>query len=112
MLRVEMHDSVNASIIRVEGRLTKETADHLRTLGTRCNTETRLVVDLTELMFVDAVGEDVLSFFKRLGAEFVAETSYPLDVCERLHLPLARKHLSRRSNGHGHRGDAIPVGDE
>lgn len=112
MLRVEMHNSVNASIVHVEGRLTKETADHLRTLATRCGTETRLVVDLTDLMFVDAVGEHVLSFFKRLGAEFVAETSYSLDVCERLRLPLARKRLSRRSNGHGHRGDAIPVGDD
>ena len=105
MLRVEIHDSVNVSSIRVEGRLTKESADHLRTLATRCSAETRLVIDLTELLFVDAVGEDALSFFKRLGAEFVAETSYSLDVCERLHLPLARKRLSRRSNGHGHLAD-------
>lgn len=112
MLRVEVHDSVNASIFRVEGRLTTETADHLRTLATRCNGGTRLVVDLTELMFADTVGEDVLSFFKRLGAEFLAETSYSLDVCERLHLPLARKRLSPRSNGDGHHGDANPAGDE
>ncbi len=105
MLRVEIHDSVNASSISVEGRLTKETADDLRTLATRCNADTRLVVDLTELLFIDAVGEDVLSLLKRLGAEFVAETSYSLDVCERLHLPLACKRLSHRSNGQGHRAD-------
>jgi hypothetical protein len=33
----------------------------------------------------------VLLFLKRLGAEFIAETSYALDVCERLDLPLADK---------------------
>jgi hypothetical protein len=93
MLRAEVHDSANTSIVRVEGRLTKDTAELLRTLATRCKTGTQLVVNLTELMFVDAIGEDVLSFFKRLGAEFVAETSYSLDVCERLSLPLARKGL-------------------
>jgi len=104
MLRVEVHDSANVSSIRVEGRLTKENSEHLRMLATRGNAETKLVVDLTDLLFVDAEGEDVLSWFKRLGAEFVAETSYSLDVCERLHLPLARKRLSR-SNGQGHRAD-------
>ena len=39
-------------------------------------------------MFIDAIGEEVLLFVKRLGAQFVAETSYSRDVCERLQLPL------------------------
>ena len=46
-----------------------------------------LVVDLTEVMYIDGIGEDVLLLFKRLGAQFVAETSYSRDVCERLRLP-------------------------
>ena len=96
MLRVEMHDSSNAFIIRLEGRFTGEGAEHVRTLVTRCHTEMRLVVDLTEVTFVDAVGEEVLSFLKRVEAEFVADTAYTFDVCERLHLPLARKRLSMK----------------
>jgi hypothetical protein len=44
-------------------------------------------------------------FLKRLGAEFIAETSYALDVCERLDLPLAheasQKRISGGSNGNG-----------
>lgn len=49
-----------------------------------------LVVDLTEVTFVDSVGEQVLLFFGQFGAEFVAETSYSLDICERLHLRLVQ----------------------
>ena len=56
------------------------------------------------LLFIDNVEEEVLVFLKRLGAEFIAETSYALDVCERLDLPLAheasQKHISGGSNGH------------
>lgn len=90
MLRVEMHDSINALIFRLEGRFTGEGAEHVRTLVTRCRIVMRLVVDLTEVTFIDAVGEGVLSFFGGLGAEFIAPTSYSLDVCERLSLRLAR----------------------
>ena len=111
MLLVEMHDSSNAFIIRLEGRFTREGAEHVRTLVTRCHTEMRLVVDLTEVTFVDAVGEEVLSFLRRLGAEFVADTAYTLDVCERLHLPLARKRPSKTQVSRGAGGQehhAIP----
>src|SRR5271166_5135069 len=104
MLRVGTEESVDALIFRLEGRFTGEGAEQVRTLVTRCNNEMRLVVDLTEVLFIDALGEGVLSFLKRLGAQFVAETSYSRDVCERLHLPLVGKdkstnHLLGGSNG-------------
>jgi anti-anti-sigma regulatory factor len=40
----------------------------------------KLVVDLTDVTFIDSVGEETLSFFCRFGGQFVAETSYSLDV--------------------------------
>lgn len=49
-----------------------------------------LVVDITDVTFIDAVGEEVLSFFGGLGAEFVAETSYSLNISERLRLCLVK----------------------
>jgi anti-anti-sigma regulatory factor len=88
MLRVETQESVDALIFRLEGRFTGEGAEDVRTLVTRCDNEMKLVIDLTEVLFIDALGEGVLSFLKRLGAQFVAETSYSRDVCERLQLPL------------------------
>ena len=90
MLRIEIQGSPDTSILKLEGRLTCDDAEHTRTVVTRCLQGTRLVVDLTEVTFIDSVGEEVLSFFGRFGAEFVVETSYALDVCERLHLRLAR----------------------
>jgi hypothetical protein len=92
MLRVETQDSANALIVSLEGRFTGDGAEEVRMLVTCGNTEKGLVVDLTEVTFVDSVGEATLSFFGRLGAKFVAEDAYTLDVCERLHLPLVRNH--------------------
>ena len=90
MLRVKMQELLDVLTFRLEGRFTGAEAEHVRTLVTRCESEMQLVFDLTEVMFIDAVGEEVLSLFKRLGAKFIAETSYSLDVCERLCLPLVR----------------------
>lgn len=88
MLRVEIHDSPNILSVKLEGRFTGDDAENTRTLLTRCR-DTKLVVDLTEVTFIDSVGEEVLSSLGRFRVEFVAQTSYTLDVCERLHLRLA-----------------------
>jgi hypothetical protein len=106
MLRVETKELNGTLICRLEGRFTGEGAEQVRTLVTRCNSKLELVVDLTEIMFVDAIGEVVLSFVKKLGAQFVAETSYSRDICERLNLPLLREqkwnpHPSSNLDGYG-----------
>jgi hypothetical protein len=90
MLRVEIQDSSDTLILKLEGKLTRDDAEHTRMLVKHCLDGARLVVDLTEVTFIDSVGEEVLSFFGRFGAEFVAQTSYTLNACERLHLHLAR----------------------
>ena len=110
MLRVITIQTVDILTIKLEGRLTgEERAEQVRTLVTRSNTEMRLVVDITELMFVDALGEEVLSFLKRLGAQFLAQTAYSLDVCERLHLPLVPKQGSGTLSA-GPNGNSRPLG--
>jgi hypothetical protein len=83
--------------LRLEGRFTGEYAEQTRMLTTRCRNGTRFVVDLTDVEFIDAVGEDVLSFFGRFGAELIAPTSYTLDVCERLNLPVVPARNSREN---------------
>ncbi|MGP0020171.1 MAG: STAS domain-containing protein [Candidatus Sulfotelmatobacter sp.] len=94
MLRVQTEELEGALICRLEGRFTGKGAEEVRTLVTRCDSKLELVVDLTDVMFIDAIGEEVLLFVKRLGAQFVAETSYSRDVCERLQLPFIGKHKS------------------
>jgi anti-anti-sigma regulatory factor len=90
MLRVGTQQIDGALVCRLEGRFTGDGAEHVRLLVTRCDSKLELVVDLTEVLFIDAVGEDVLSFIKKLGGEFIAETSYARDICERLQLPVLR----------------------
>ena len=90
MLRIEIQGSPDTLILKLEGKLMSHDAEHARTLVKHCQQGMRLLVDLTEVTFIDSDGEAVLSFFGRFGAEFVAQTSYALDVCERLQLRLAR----------------------
>jgi hypothetical protein len=90
MLRAELQDSEKGLMVRLEGRFAADDAEHVRMLVTRRNIEGQLVVDLTQVTFIDYVGEATLSFLSRLGAKFVAADAYVLDVCKRLYLPLAR----------------------
>lgn len=89
MLRVEIRDSADTLILELEGRFTGDDAEQTHMLAARCAAHGKLVVDLTEVEFIDAAGEDVLSSLGQLGAEFVAPNSYALDVCERLNLRVA-----------------------
>lgn len=91
MLRVEMEEVDGALIYRLEGRFIGEGAEQIRTLVIRRESKAQLVVDLTEILFIDAVGEEVLLLVRKLGAQFIAETAYSRDICERLNLPLLRK---------------------
>ena len=93
MLRVEYQDVGNTVTMRVEGRFVGAFAKDARELVTRCRISMPLVVNLSEVTFVDAVGEEVLSWLARIGGEFVAENCYPRHVCERLHLPMVRKRV-------------------
>ena len=91
-----------------KAEFTGEGAEEVRRLVTRCDSKLQLIVDLTDVMFIDCVGEEVLLFVNRLGAQFVAETSYSRDVCERLQLRFKGKLDSNlqtpvNSNGNGHR---------
>lgn len=89
MLRVEIQDSADGLNVKLEGRFTGEDAEHTRILLTRSSKFEGMLVDLTDIEFIDSVGEDTLSFFGRSGAKFIAPTSYTLDVCERLQLRVA-----------------------
>jgi anti-anti-sigma regulatory factor len=93
MLRVEFQDVGNTVTMQLEGRFVGAFAEDTRDLVTRCKIPPRLVVNLSEVTFVDAVGEEVLLWLARIGGEFVAENCYPLHVCERLHLPIMQKRI-------------------
>jgi hypothetical protein len=95
MLRVEMHDCVNAFIIRIDGPFTGECAGQLRTLVALCNTPMRLLIDLTEVTAIDSAGEAVLFWLGNVGYQFIAQSPYAADVCRRLDLNQVRKTSAR-----------------
>jgi len=92
MLRAEYHDSEKGVMIRLEGLLVAEFAEAVKqSVLLRGNVKRGLVTDLTEVFFIDALGEDVLTWLKGIGSTFLADTSYSLHLCDRLQLPLAPK---------------------
>lgn len=94
MLRVELHESAGTTTLRMEGRFVGEFAENARELLAR-QIPTRLVIDLSEVTFVDEFGEHVLSWMKQVGSRFIADNAYSADVCERLGLPIALSKKSR-----------------
>lgn len=112
MFRAQIQDCSNGLTLKLAGRFTGDDAENSRVLIMRFRDGMRFVLDLTDVTFIDSIGEEVLSFFGRFGAEFVAPTSYTLDVCERLHLCLVRdgapdKNTSSASRTNGRRPRAL-----
>jgi hypothetical protein len=98
MLRVQVHQVEGSLTLRLEGRLVGDWAEQARSLVTKSPIPAQLVVDLTEVSYADSLGEQVLSWFRSIGASFVADSCYALDVCERLQLPLQRGMSSSLAN--------------
>lgn len=97
MLRVEFnHDENGTLIVRLQGRLVGPYAEDARIALERNLTRPSILVDLSEVTFVDSFGEQILVWLGRLGASFVAGNLYAFDVCERLQL-----RSSTKRNGFG-----------
>ena len=89
MLRIEVNEEKDFLVMRLYGRLTGEYDEQIRMLLAGCHPKTALLVDLTELTYVDSAGEEVLSSLAQLAGGFLAENAYAKHLCERLKLPLA-----------------------
>ena len=89
MLRVDFEELPNNVMMRIEGRLVEKFAEDVRAAVAHLKISSRLRVDLSGMTFVDDAGEEVLSWLKRIGSKFMAETAYAHHVCERLELPMA-----------------------
>jgi hypothetical protein len=77
MLRVEFQDVGNTVTMRLEGRFVGPFAKDTRDLLTRSKIPLRLVVNLSEVTFVDAVGEEMLSWLARRGGNLLQRTAIP-----------------------------------
>jgi hypothetical protein len=65
-------------------------AEEVRHQVLHCGDPHRLAVDLSEVTFIENSGEEVLSWLGNIGARFISDGFYCLDICERLHLPISK----------------------
>jgi hypothetical protein len=91
LLRVEFQDVGETLTMRLQGRFVGPFAKDARDLVTHTKIPPQLVVNLSEVTFVDATGEEMLLWLARIGGRFIADNCYPFHVCQRLHLPMAKR---------------------
>jgi len=99
MFRAEIHQLIYGVLLKMEGRLAGQWAEEARSLFTKGSVPKRLIVDLSEVSYVDSAGEEVLNWFHSIGAEFTAKSIYAASICERLGLPLKRKLIGSSPEG-------------
>jgi hypothetical protein len=96
MFRAQITELANGPTLKMEGSLVGPWAEEAKALITNGPVPKGLIVDLTDVGYVDSVGERVLIWLASVGASFLAAAVYAASVCERLQLPLHRNtHLSR-----------------
>lgn len=88
MFRAEIRWLAHGPVLKMEGRLVADWAEQARSLVTGEIIPKSLVVDLTELSYIDRAGEQVLKWLASLGAKFLAGNVYTHGICESLSLPL------------------------
>ena len=92
MLRVEFsHNENGALIVRLCGRMVGPYAEDARNALAHLQLPPSILVDLSQLTFVDLFGEQLLVWLGRLGARFAADNVYARSVCERLQLRISDK---------------------
>ena len=91
MFRAQLHQLANGPTLKMEGSLVGEWAQEAKALVTNGPVPKGLIIDLTEVSYIDSVGEQVLAWFASVGASFRAKAVYAASVCERLRLPLHGK---------------------
>jgi hypothetical protein len=88
MFGTEILDAANGPTLKMRDRLVVGWAEQAKALITTCSVRKGLAIDLTDVSYTDSVGEQVLSWFKSIGAASEAEASYPLASATGLALPL------------------------
>ena len=91
MFRAQICQVANGPTLQMEGRLVGDWAEQVKALIMKDSVPKRLIVDVTEVTYVDSVGDQVLKWLESIGAKFIAKGIYAAGTCERLQLPLLDK---------------------
>ena len=76
MFRAEIQWLASGPTLKLEGKLVADWAEQARCLVTKDVLPKGLIVDLTEVSYVDSVGEQLLKWLASVGAVFIADSVY------------------------------------
>jgi len=109
MFRAEIQWLASGPTLKLEGRLVADWAEQARSLVTKDVLPEGLIIDLTEVSYVDSVGERLLKWLAGFGAVFVAGSVYAFAVCDRLGLPPMQRTAERRKRRHRSSGERFSI---
>ena len=109
MFRMEFCEMPNQINVRMAGRFVGDFAEHARLLIAKSAAPSGFLVDLSEVSYVDEVGEKVLIWFKEVGVRFTADSLYSRGICEHLQLPMDGGRSVTFRDGLGTRHSQRPI---
>ena len=109
MFRAEMQWLPNGPTLKLEGKLVTDWAEQARCLVTKDVLPKGLIVDLTEMSYIDSVGEQLLKWLASVGALFAAGNVYAIAVCDRLGLSPVQRITARRKRRHENIEERSPI---
>jgi hypothetical protein len=77
MFAAEIRWLASGPMLKMKGTLDRDWAAQARSLVTKGVIPAGLIVDLTEVSYIDTAGEDLLRWSASMGAEFAADISTP-----------------------------------
>ena len=108
MFRAEIQWLADGPTLKMAGKLVGEWAEEARSLVTTDVVPKGLIVDLTDVSYIDSAGQRLLIWLGSVGAMFVATNVYAAAICERLGL-VAIERMPARLNRARRRGPQLGI---
>ena len=108
MFRAEIQWLADGPTLKMAGKLVGEWAEEARSLVTTDVVPKGLIVDLTDVSYIDSAGQRLLIWLGSVGAMFVATNVYAAAICERLGL-VAVERMPARLNRARRRGPQLRI---
>ena len=108
MFRAEIQWLADGPTLKMAGKLVSEWAEEARSLVTTNVVPKGLIVDLTDVSYIDSAGQRLLIWLGSVGAMFVATNVYAAAICERLGL-VAIERMPARLNRARRRGPQLGI---
>ena len=109
MFRAEIRWLYKGPTLKMAGKLAGDWAREARDLVTKDIVPKGLIVDLTDVSYVDSVGEELLKWLASVGAAFVPGNVYAVAVCERLRLLPTQRVADRHKQRHASRQERSSI---